>query len=60
MGEVVVGQFAVCRVKGCNGQPGEKCPKCGSSRVEQFSAPGVPDLTQHCWDCGKCWWNATG
>jgi hypothetical protein len=51
VGEVVIGQFAVCGEPGCDGKP--RCGKCGSRRVEAFRAEGVPDGTIHCWTCGS-------
>jgi hypothetical protein len=63
-GEVVVGTFAVCTVKGCDGnsksQPSrqrQSCPKCYSLNVEAFEAANVPTNAMHCRDCGKCWWD---
>jgi hypothetical protein len=52
--EHVVSQFAICTVRGCEGLT--KCAKCGSRRVEAFSAPNVPDNSRHCWTCGYVWW----
>jgi len=63
-GEVVVGTFAVCTVKGCDGkarpQPSrqrQSCPKCYSLNVEAFEAANCPPGSFHCVDCGKVVFN---
>jgi hypothetical protein len=57
-GEVIIGTFALC-LKGCDGKPGtsgRKCSRCGSGKMNPFSAPLVPDGAYSCWDCGRVDW----
>jgi hypothetical protein len=53
-GEHVIGQFVRC-LTGCDDVV-EKCVRCGSTRLELFSAALVPEGSKHCVDCGKVRW----
>ena len=52
--EMVVGQFAVCQVKGCDGR--QRCAGCGSSDLKPYSSEIVPEGSYSCVTCGKIRW----
>lgn len=56
-GQVVIGTYVECLAPNCDGLPGRpKCNRCGSGKIEPFSAAHMPPDAVHCVDCGSVWW----
>lgn len=55
----IVGRFALCSVRGCDTKAGEKCGRCGSADLYDFTAPLVPEGAKACRSCGAVRWSAT-
>lgn len=56
-GEIVIGTFARCVVKGCDGKPAPRSPApkgppvCCDMQMSEFALYGGHGW--HCWKCGK-------
>jgi hypothetical protein len=61
-GECIVGQFAVCSIKGCDGtaREGASCVRCGGSDLYDFVSPLAPNGAIACRLCGHVLWEAQG